>query len=195
MSYFLGILVPTDYAKRIEALRREFAEWALRPQRSQPHISVKGSAGLDDDPEILTTIEEIVGRTPPFSIRLGDPAVFEGEPVLYLSVKSPGCSKLNRALIDTIAARTGAEMHPLEASGWIPHLTIIRLKPDLLPRYPEILSATAASLSPYPTFTVDSLRMYRQEVDEGPWIPFRDFALSGRTEGDESAQSRDQLGP
>ena len=146
MDYFLGIPIPTPYAERIEAFRRDHAMWALGSQRSEPHI--------------------------------GEPAFFEGESVLYLSVESPSWSKLNSILIDSIAAKTGAVMHPFEISGWIPHLTIVRLKPEALPRYQEIFSATAAALSPFPTFTAAILRMYRQELHEGPWLPFRDFALS-----------------
>ena len=191
MNYHLAIPLPTQYTERIEAFRRDIAEWALRPQRSEPHISVKGSAGLDESPESLATVAEIATDTAPFAIRLGESAVFEGEPVLYLSVESPGWERLNRTLIDTIAARTGAEMHPLEIGGWIPHLTIIRLKPELLPRYQEILAATADSLAPFPTFTAHTLRMYRQEHDEGQWLPLRDFSLSGRAEGDERAGSHD----
>jgi 2'-5' RNA ligase len=180
MDYFLGIPLPPSYAARIEAFRREITDWAFRPQRSEPHISVKGGAGLDDGPETAATVEEIAACTVPFSIQLGEPAIFEGEPVLYLSVVSPGWSALHRVLVDTIAARTGATMHPLEIGGWIPHLTVIRVKPELLPRQREILSLTRAALSPFPEFTADTLRMYRQERNEGPWEPFRDFALSGR---------------
>lgn len=82
-------------------------------------------------------------------------------------------------------------MHPLEISGWIPHLTIIRLKPELLLQYPEVLSTTSAAMSPFPTFTARTLRMYRQERDEGQWLPFRDFPLSGRTEEDERTRSQE----
>ncbi len=190
MNYFLGIPPPTQYTRRIEAFRRDIADWALRPQRSEPHISVKGSAGLDESPAMLASVAEIAQHTVPFGIRLREPAVFEGEPVLYLSVESPGWQQLNRTLIDTIAARTGVEMHPLEVSGWIPHLTIIRLKPELLLRYNEMLSTTAHSLAPFPTFTAHILRMYRQERDEGQWLPFRDFPLSGRPEEDKRARSQ-----
>ncbi len=181
MDYFLGIPLSPPYASRIEAFRREIMAWSLRPQRSEPHISVKGGAGLDDSPETTATVEEIAACRAPFSIKLGEPAIFEGEPVLYLSVVSPGWSALHRTLVDTIAARTGETMHPLEIGGWIPHLTVIRVKRELLSRQQEILSITDAALSPFPTFTADTLRMYRQERNEGPWLPFRDVALSGHS--------------
>ena len=180
MDYFLGIPLPPPYAARIEAFRREIADWALRPQRSEPHISVKSGAGLNDDPETAATVEEIVTCMAPFSVQLREPALFEGEPVLYLRVVSPGWLALHRALVDTFAARTGTTMHPLEISGWIPHVTVIRVKPELLPRQREILSRTGDALLPF-AFTADTLRMYRQERTEGPWMPLRDFALSGRS--------------
>jgi 2'-5' RNA ligase len=114
MDYFLGIPLPPPYAARIEAFRREITDWTLRPQRSEPHISVKSGAGLNDDSETAATVEEIVACTVPFTIQLREPAIFEREPVLYLSVVSPGWSALHRVLVDTFAARTGATMHPLE---------------------------------------------------------------------------------
>ncbi len=167
MKYFLGIPIPAYYANRVEAFQREMVGWALRSQRSEPHISIKGDVGLDEGSGTMTTIKEIVRRIEPFPIQLGEPAVFEGESVLYLSVTSLGWSQLNRTLIDTIAAQTGAEMEPLEISGWIPHLTIFRLKPELLSHCKEIFLATANALSPYPTIMADRLRMYRQERDAG----------------------------
>lgn len=180
MDYFLGLPLPAHYAARTAAFRRAIAARALRPQRSEPHLSVKGSAGLDDGPATLAAIAGIAGRTAPFDIQLGPPALFAGEPVLYLDVESPGWSRLNRALIDLIAARTGATLHPLEISGWVPHVTVIRLKPELAPRHPAILAATAAALSPFPAFTADTLRLYRRARDGEPWLPLRDFALAGR---------------
>lgn len=179
MKYFPGIPVPTYYAKRIQAFGHKIAQWALRGQSSEPHISVKGSAGLDDNPGMFAVIEQIAAMTVPVGIRLRGPVIFEGEPVLHLGVDSPGWSRLNRRLIHTIALKNGAEMHPLEIIGRIPHLTIIRLKPELLSHSPEIRSATAHALSPYPTFTAHTVRMYRQDVDEGQPLPFRDFDLSG----------------
>lgn len=104
MKYFLGIPIPAYYANRVEAFQREMAGWALRSQRSEPHISIKGDAGLDEGSGTMTTIKEIIRCMEPFPIQLGEPAVFEGEPVLYLSVTSLGWSQLNRTLIDTIAA-------------------------------------------------------------------------------------------
>ena len=185
MNYSLAIPLPTQFAERIETFRRDMAEWALRPQRSEPHISIKGPAGLDESPETFSTLTKIAISTAPFSVRLDQPAVFEGEPVLYLSVVSPGWERLNRRLIDTIAARTMAEMHPLEISGWIPHMTIFRLKPELLSRYDEILSTTSTALIPFLSFTAATLRMYRQKHHEGQWLPFQDIALSGRVQEDE----------
>lgn len=185
MNYFLGIPAPPEHARRIEAFRQEVADWARRAQRSEPHISIKGGSGLDESAGTLATIEEISTCTAPFPIQVGPPALFEGENVLYLSVDSPGWVRLNRELIDTIAARTGAEMHPLERAGWIPHLTIIRLRPELLSRFDEIVRTTVDALSPFPRFTARTLRMYRQERSEGVWSRLRDFTLSGDARIDE----------
>lgn len=68
MNYSLAVPLPTQYTERIEAFQRDIAARALRPQRSEPHISVKGSAGLDESPETLATVAEIAKDTAPFTI-------------------------------------------------------------------------------------------------------------------------------
>jgi len=179
MKFGLGIPLPRDYAGRIEQFRINTAEWAIRPMRSDPHISIKGQAGLTDSPDSMAMVADIARRTDKFAIRLTEPAIFDSEPILYLGVDSPGWWRLHRALVDTIAAKTAAEMHPLEISGWIPHTTVIRLKPELRDNQARIISATAEALSPVPAFEVHSLRMYIQERPEGRWAPFHDFPIGG----------------
>jgi len=131
MNFGLGIPLPQDYAKLIEQFRIAKTEWAIRPMRSDPHISIKGVAGLSDSPDSIGMVAEIARSTERFSIRLTEPAIFDGEPILYLGVDSGGWWRLHRALVDTIGAETGAAMHPFEINGWIPHTTVIRLKPEL----------------------------------------------------------------
>jgi 2'-5' RNA ligase len=178
VNFGLGIPLPRDYAGRIELFRAEKAEWAIRPMRSDPHISIKGPAGLGDSAALIAIVDEIARSTERFSIRLNGPAIFKGESILYLGVDSLGWWRLHRTLVDTIAAKTGAEMYPLERRGWIPHATVIRLKPELQSRHQEILSAASDALSPFPVFEVDALRMYRQERPDARWTPFYDFPIS-----------------
>lgn len=179
MDFGLGIPLPQDYARLIEPFRVEKAEWATRPMRSDPHISIKGPAGLSDSPDSIGTVTEIARRTERFSIQLTEPAIFDGEPILYLGVDSPGWWQLHRALVDTITAETGAAMHPFEVKGWIPHATVIRLKPELRGNQATIMAATEIALSPFPVFEVGTLRMYRQEQPEARWTSFHDFPIGG----------------
>jgi 2'-5' RNA ligase len=88
----IGLVIPTpcDYAERIERFRAEKAEWAIWPMRSDPHISITGSEGLGDSTDLMAAVAEIARRTERFSIRLSGPAIFEGEPILYLGADSPG---------------------------------------------------------------------------------------------------------
>jgi len=125
----------------------------------------------------MAMVTHIARRSDRFVIRLTEPAIFDGEPILYLGVDSPGWWRLHRALVDTIAAKTGAEMHPLEISGWIPHATVTRLKPELCGDQARIISAAAEALSPFPAFEVGTLRMYRQESPTARWTFFHDFPI------------------
>lgn len=64
MDYFPGLPLPAPYAARITAFRRAVAAWALRPQHSEPHLAVKGSADLDESPATLATIARGRGGRP-----------------------------------------------------------------------------------------------------------------------------------
>lgn len=162
VKYGLGLPLPEDCALLIERFRSGKAAWAVRPMRSDPHVSIKGPAGLSESSDILDTIAEVAAHVPPFPLQLTGPAMFDTEPTLYLGVDSPGWWQLHRMLVDSIAARTGAEMHPWETSGWIPHATVLRAKPELGGQRDEIIEAAAQVLAPFPCFQVTMVRMYGQ---------------------------------
>jgi len=145
--------------------------------RSDPHVSIKGPAGLSESDDVLAAIAEVAACVPPFPLQLTGPATFEAEPILYLGVDSPGWWQLHRALVDGIAARTGAEMHLWELSGWMPHATVLRAKPELRGQRDEIIEAASRALAPFPCFEVAMVRMYGQANAEARWVRIRDFPL------------------
>jgi 2'-5' RNA ligase len=177
MTYGLGIPLPGDYARRIERFRVEKAEWAVRPMRSDPHISIKGPAGLSDVQDVLAPVASVASATEKFTIQLAGPSMFDHGPILYLGVESAGWWRLHRALVDVIAEKTGEEMHPWEIEGWIPHTTVIRVRPELRERRDDIICAAEEALSPLPLFRAGILRMYRQEPLEARWTHFHDFPM------------------
>lgn len=164
MQYGLGIPLPPHYAQLVALFRADATEWALRPMRSDPHISIKGPAALDNGQNILATIREIASNAAPFLIQLTAPAMFDAEPILYLGVESLGWWRLHRALVNSIAVRTGAEMHRWEIKGWVPHMTILRAKPELADRRDELIDGATRALSPFPLFEANILRMYRRHI-------------------------------
>ncbi|GAA3972270.1 hypothetical protein GCM10023085_63280 [Actinomadura viridis] len=149
--------------------------------RSSPHLSIKGGAGLSEDPACLDPLSEIVSDTAPFEVRLGNLAVFpDDERVLYLEVESPGWMRLHRTLVDTIAQRTGAQMHPLEEAGWIPHVTLLRLTAEALEQREEILAAAIRTGVPVNTaYTARILRMECLHHRADRWKPVHTFGLTG----------------
>lgn len=130
------------------------------------------------------TIAEIASQTRGFAIRLTRPTMFDAEPILYLGVESPGWWELHRALVDALAAQTGAEMHPWEISGWIPHATVLRVMPELRDHQDEIVDVATRELSPFPTFQASTLRMYRQDDPKARWRAVRDFPMYSSASGD-----------
>jgi 2'-5' RNA ligase len=179
MLYGLGIPLPHEYATRIELFRAEHMDWEFRQMRSEPHISIKGPAGVSESEVVLDILTDICHRTKPFTIQLTRPEIFQAEPIVYLGIESQGWWSLHRRLIDTLAARTGAVMHPWEIEGWIPHTTVLRLRPELCDQRDQILRAVERALSPPPIFVAHTLRMYRQNAPEQRWSRGLDFQLSG----------------
>jgi len=179
MLHGLGIPLPHEYATRIELFRAEHVDWASRQMRSEPHISIKGPAGLSESRNVLDILADIAHRTKPFTIQLTLPETFRDEPIVYLGIKSRGWWSLHRQLVDILAVETGAVMHPWEIEGWIPHTTVLRLKPELCDQRDLILGAVERDLTPLPVFVADTLRMYRQDAPEQRWYQVLDFQLSG----------------
>ncbi len=165
----------------IERFRAQYPHWASRPMRSWPHLSIKGEAGLSEDPACLDLLRNLAAGTAPFEVRLGNLAVFpDVGRVLYLQVESPGWMRLHRTLVDTIASRTGAQMHPLEEAGWIPHVTILRLTAEALKRREEIFTAAMRMGIPVNTsFTARTLRLEYLDHMANWWKPAHTFDLTG----------------
>ncbi|WP_230421481.1 2'-5' RNA ligase family protein [Actinomadura soli] len=173
--------MPADLSEPIERFRARHPHWASRPMRSRPHLSIKGGAGLSDDPACLDLLRRITARTAPFEVRLGDLAVFPGEDrVLHLRVESPGWTRLHRTLVDTIARHTNAEMHPLEIAGWIPHVTVLRLTAEALEQRERVFAeAHRTGLPANTSFTARSLSMQHLDAVADWWKPVHTFDLGG----------------
>nr|WP_143220214.1 hypothetical protein [Actinomadura sp. CNU-125] len=83
---------------------------------------------------------------------------------------------MHRRLVDTVAARTGARMHPLELEGWVPHVTLLRLTDAALTRSDIFAEARKV---PDESFVVRSLHMERFDAAADRWKFFREFRLTG----------------
>jgi hypothetical protein len=105
-------------------------------------------------------------------------ALFEEESIRFLSVKSPGWHQLHRTLVDTIIERTGARPHPLELHGWLPHMTVLRLKPSLLSQRDRMINEVDQIFPEY-RFIATSLMMIRQDIPEGRWRSIHDLSFDG----------------
>lgn len=109
--------------------------------------------------------------------------MFPGEDrVLHLTVESPGWTRLHRTLVDTISQRTSAQMHPLEITGWIPHVTVLRLTAEALEHRKQITEAARQMALPLNTsFTAQTMHMERLDPTANYWTPIHTFALTAPT--------------
>lgn len=177
-DHALNLPLPQGLSARIERFRERHAGRARRPMRSRPHIAIKGGAGLSEDRRCLELIEAVAGDTPPFTVRLGGPAVFpDVSGVLHLQVDAPGWGRLHRRLVDALAELTGARMHPLEIDGWIPHVTLLRLT-DAARTPDDVHTEARELLADDRTFEVRSLEMERFDGSDDRWKFVRGFELA-----------------
>lgn len=172
------IYLPPDYIARVEAFQRAHADWMSRPTKLAPHVTVRVGGGLDDSLEMVGDLAEIARRTPPFPVRLADPALFVGEGVtLYLGVESPALRTLHREVVEAVAVRSGVAPGAHVQDGFVPHATLLFARPGMRERRAEMAEAAAAELAPFPTFTAATMAMLRLNREDEQYIPVRDFPL------------------
>jgi 2'-5' RNA ligase len=82
VEYFIGIVPPEEYLKRIENFQRK----GINNLGVEPHITLKAQGGLTPDKKWIDKVK-VCKNFKPFQISLDKPMYF-GDNMLYLSVKS-----------------------------------------------------------------------------------------------------------
>ncbi|KEO81121.1 2'-5' RNA ligase family protein [Tumebacillus flagellatus] len=170
VQYFLGVVPPPEYQAVLKSFH-DHSPVSTRP--FLPHITVKAQPGLTPDLAWLEKINAVCADTEPFNVQLGEPDMF-GDRVLFVRVqrsKSPGLYAFHDRLLDAVNPDPEVSAAYFEPSDvWHAHLTLAVLGDNLTAEdLLDMKKHAAVELSPFPSFPVEFLRVYRWSGEPGTW--------------------------
>ena len=180
VKYFIGIVPPQEYLKRIVNFQ---SRW-ISTLGVEPHITLKAQGGLTADKEWIKKVIDVCDSFQPFQLKLGAPKYF-GNTILYLSVHSNHLHELHNRIVKAISPSEELVHKYFELNDFVPHLTLgkeqygsgissgsitkIELK--------EMEKLTEKELTPYPTFEVNSIRVYELNAEKKRYDKYMDIYL------------------
>jgi 2'-5' RNA ligase len=165
VQYAIVATPPEAYQRRIVAWR---SRWLGDGERRavEPHVTVKAQGGLTDDLAWLDRVRAVCATFSAFVVALTGPAMF-GDHVVYLGVESPGIVSLHRRLVEAVAPPPALIEQYFELDQYTPHLTLGQSEWGLAAKVlAEMRAEAARALSPFPTFNVAALRIYRETAPD-----------------------------
>lgn len=175
MQFFAGIVPPKDYKDKVIKFQQKWDSnnmWRL----VEPHITVKAQSGLTADLSWLAAIRRECASCSKFTVSLSHPETF-ADAVAYLSVQSPELRPFHERLVKVVSPPPEAVKQYMEIQQFIPHLTLGQTHWGMSPQeIMEMKADASVELAPFPTFTVDFIRVY-QEVEKYIFAPYEDIAL------------------
>lgn len=178
-AYFIGIVPPEGYLKRIQHFQNKWNEHT----GVEPHITLKAQGGLTADREWVEKVKEVCSKSTPFQLTLEGPAYF-GDIVLYLQVRSHELIELHHQLVRAVSPSNEMIKQYFEGEDFVPHLTLAKetysggiskgvSRSDLK----EMEKKAKEELTSYPTFDVTFIRIYELNADERKYEPLLDVPL------------------
>ena len=134
-DYFLGILLPEDFAEEVEVLRRRFSA-----PRTAPHITLLPPfTWSGTDQQLFQILTNVVDACAPFTIKAQGLGRF-GRRVIFVDVTvSPELANLHRQLAGSLAKHGLGDL--TQGRPYHPHITLAtRLTPTQFDQYLEELS-------------------------------------------------------
>lgn len=175
--YFIGIVPPDGYSQRVQAFQKK---WMDR-LGVEPHITLKAQGGLTEDKSWLKRVQDVSAQFEPFIVSLGSPRYFGGT-ILYLRVDSDPIYRLHQDIVETVGSTAEQVKQYFELDQYVPHLTLAKVAYGgnvssglTQEQLNEMEKAAEFELTPYPTFTVEFIRVY--ELREGSYVPLIDLPL------------------
>lgn len=180
VEYFIGIVPPKDYLCRIEKFQNKW----MRQLGVEPHITLKAQGGLTSDEKWVAKVCNVCERVKPFQVSLDEPKYF-GDNILYLSVISNGLIHLHQEVLQEIAPPKHLIKQYFEGDEYVPHLTLGTeyvsndLKNGLSTiDLNEMEKLSNEILSPFPSFEVDFIRVYKLNIQKKIYEKHFDISLS-----------------
>ncbi|WP_164669750.1 2'-5' RNA ligase family protein [Virgibacillus doumboii] len=174
MQYFIGIVPPEEYLKKISKFRQKWKNHRI-DEVVEPHITLKAQGGLTPDEKWLEKVRGVCENFAAFQISLDRPEFF-GEDILYLSVKSTELMEIHKNIVRAISPSADLVKQYFELDDFVPHMTLGKAGYGLSKQELKDMARLAESkLAPYPTFDVNFVRVYREI--EGEYVKYLDISL------------------
>ena len=175
MQFFVGIVPPTDYMEKVIKFQQKWVSnrmWRV----VEPHITVKAQSGLTSDLSWLDAIKRVCASSTKFTVSLGHPETF-ADAVAYLSVQSRELGPFHERLVEAVSPPPEVMKRYMEMGQFIPHLTLGQTRWGMSPQEIfEMVASAWAELAPFPSFTVDFIRVY-QEIETDVYVSYEDILL------------------
>ncbi|PZE21100.1 2'-5' RNA ligase family protein [Paenibacillus xerothermodurans] len=181
MHFFIGIVPPDEYVCQTTRFQRQWPNNAL-PQDVEPHITVKAQGGLTPDGSWIDAVKCVCSGFPAFQVSLHQPMFFSRD-VLFLSVRSEKIHSLHERLVHAISPSTELIKRYFELESYSPHLTLGQTYWGLThEELMQMLRKAEQELTPYPTFDVNFVRIYR-EIERDRYVKYVDVPLARSEKG------------
>ena len=170
-EYFIGIVPPQEYLKRIERFQRKWLDSLI----VEPHITLKAQGGLTSDKEWIEQVEKVCLTIKPFHITLSNPTYF-GDNILYLSVDSNHLQNVHQKIVKEISPSAELIKKYFELDDFVGHLTLAKEQYGLSKQDLKDMEELASKeLTPYPTFEVTFIRIYELNIENQRYEKYLDI--------------------
>lgn len=174
MQFFIGIIPPDDIKQKIISFQKKFKNNGV-PFVAEPHITIKAQSGLMDDLLWLSKVESIIKNIQSFDIKLEKVDDFNNKVIFLKPSFSKELIKFHKGLFKTIEPGDKMAEKYFENDKYIAHLTL----GENLPEENSILMKQLAEkeLLNFPSFKISFVRIFRQDINGGPYYKFLDIPL------------------
>ena len=164
MQYFIGVVPPPEYGRRIIAFQRKWIDNRL-PDVVEPHVTViKSPSGLGSDMLWIEKVRRVCHSFSRFALSPVKPSSF-GRSVVYLSIEYEKIYLLHQQLLKV--ASPELSKLDFELDQYVPHLTLGMSQYGMSERkLMEMKEKAETHLLPIPEFIVESVNLFEFEGDK-----------------------------
>ena len=180
VEYFIGIVPPEEYLKRIKQFQRKW----MNKLGVEPHITLKAQGGLTTDKKWIDKVQRVCDNLKPFQVLIDKPKYF-GDNILYLSINSSNLHDLHQKIVQEISPSEYLIKKYFELNAFVPHLTLGKeyfdgsISTGLSKKEVKEMEQLAnIELTPYPNFEVKFIRIYELNIEEQRYEKYLDVPLS-----------------